>query len=336
MPRFRLFALAAALFGMGACSTEAPSPRTAVDIWDLFWTDLRITYPFFALDGVDWDGANARVRPQLSASTPDSTLFRLMTEAMTPLLDGHASLRTPQGRLWAHPERNHGYSGFSPSLVLRSYLQQDTAGYRTELLQAGDLAPGIRYIWIRNFAQAGIARQVDSALHAGVGEPSGLVLDLRSNGGGLISESEAVAGIFQPGDRAWGQQKIKNGPGRDDFTSLEALVVGRGSLRHFAGKVALLTNRYSASASERLRLMTRGLAQVVCIGDTTYGATSPILERTLPNGWKYVSVGSVTYDLQGVTYERVGVPPDQVVRNTRDEIQAGRDKALEASLAALR
>lgn len=318
------------------CSAEEPSPRTPVDMWDLFWTDLRITYPFFALDKVDWDATNARIRPQLSAATQDTTLFRLMSEAMTPLLDGHASLRTPTGKLWAHPERNHGYSGFSPSLVIRSYLRQDTTGYRTELIQAGTLAPGIRYIWVRTFAEAGVAALVDSALHAGQGEVTGLVLDVRSNGGGLISESEALAGIFQTGNHAWGMQKIKNGPGRDDFTSLETLVVGQGRLRHFSGKVALLTNRYSASASERLRLMTRGLPTVVGIGDTTYGATSPILERTLPNGWKYVSVGSVTYDREGITYERIGVPPDQVVRNTKEEIQAGRDRALEAGLAAVR
>ena len=311
-----------------------PAAKDPRQMWNFFWQDLRMAYPFFAYDRVNWQEVDDTIRPQITSSTTERQLYTYITEALTPLLDGHASLTAPSlGLIWSHPDRQRRRSGFSIKLVAHNYLRADTVHYQVPLLQTGTPDPGILYIWIRNFELAGVAGQVAQAI--AIANPSGLILDVRSNPGGLISESEAVAGLFWSASHTWGRQKIKNGPGPGDFTSLDDLVLAPGKSL-FSGKVALLTNHYSASASERLRLMTRGAPNVVCIGDTTYGATSPIIERTLPNGWTYVSVGSVTLDLQGINYERRGVPPDVVIQNDTTDLRRGRDKALEAAIAAVR
>ena len=334
---FSLFRLGLVWFAILACQRidePQPSAKDPRQMWNFFWQDLRMAYPFFGYDHVDWQRVNDTIAPQITKSTTERQLYTYITEALSPLLDGHASLTAPSlGLVWSHPDRQRRLSGFSIKLVTRNYLHKDTSHFQVPLLQTGAPEAGILYVWIRNFEQVGIADQVAQAIS--IANPSGLVLDVRSNPGGLISESEAVAGLFWSATHTWGSQKIKNGPGPDNFTSPESLVLLPGK-SFFSGKVALLTNHYSASASERLRLMTRGAANVVCIGDTTYGATSPIIERTLPNGWTYVSVGSVTLDLQGINYERRGVPPDVAIQNDTADLKRGHDRALEAAIAAVR
>ena len=105
-----------------------------------------------------------------------------------------------------------------------------------------------------------IAKLIKELQAAGI---KGIVLDLRSNGGGLLSEAITIAGLFighgpivQVKDYQ-GDIKVEN----DDEPSIA-----------YAGPLAVLVNRFSASASEIVAGALQDYGRAIVIGDdSTHG-----------------------------------------------------------------
>lgn len=328
------------------CKDFLPEPENRVEtnpeyLFDLFWRDVNLTYPFFPLDGVDWQQTYATYRPRVTATTPPDSLFLIFTQMMAPLLDGHASLQNSQGRVWTNPEKSAFPNDFSLSVVISRYLKPtDTTGLRRRNVFVSSLntPQPVLYAWIPTFTREGIGRSLDSAIRAqgGLQGLQAVVIDVRNNGGGLLKESEEVAGLFTQSRTLYGTTLYRNGPLPDNYADPEENFFEPFRGLGFVGKpVFVLTNRYSASASERLRLMLGTRPNTTVIGDTTYGALSPIIPRTLPNGWQYVLTGSVFRDRDGTLWERRGIPPDIRVTSSRFEMNRGTDRVLDAVIARL-
>jgi len=331
-----------ALFSACSLSPDADPTGEQERIFETFYNDVRLTYPFFPFDGVDWDASYKQYRPQVVAATADSTLFRIMSEMMTPLMDGHASLQSPSGQSWSNPKKSIYYPGFNLPLVLTGnrYLnRRDTSGIRRNNVFGGQLAaaPGVLYFYIKSFLTRGSALYIDSSIRAfGIANCKGVVIDVRNNGGGLVQECEQVAGLFAAQRTLFGYQKLKNGPSIGSYSANEPQYFDPYLSLGFTKPVVLLSNRYSASASERLRFCLQALPNTFAIGDTSYGATSPVIDRVLAGKWKYVLVGSVNTNKDGVLYERIGVPPDMRNISNAAQIRRGVDAALDAAIERLR
>ena len=130
---------------------------------------------------------------------------------------------------------------------------------------AGILRDGVGYIAHNDFIH-GSYDEVRKALEAlmSEGELRGLVLDYRSNGGGVMREAVGIASLFvDHGER------VVSIMGRDSL-----------SLRHFATEykpiaksipIVVLVNGLSASASEILAGSLQDLDRAVVMGQRTYG-----------------------------------------------------------------
>ena len=130
---------------------------------------------------------------------------------------------------------------------------------------AGILRDGVGYIAHNDFIH-GSYDEVRRALEAlmAEGELRGLVLDYRSNGGGVMREAVGIASLFvDHGER------VVSIMGRDSL-----------SLRHFATEykpiaksipIVVLVNGLSASASEILAGSLQDLDRAVVMGQRTYG-----------------------------------------------------------------
>ena len=93
----------------------------------------------------------------------------------------------------------------------------------------------------------------------------GLVIDLRNNGGGHLSEATALSGLF-----------INNGPVvqlRDTYGKIDVL---RDPIPKVAynGPLAVLVNRFSASASEIFAAAVQDYERGVVVGQQTFGKGS--------------------------------------------------------------
>jgi carboxyl-terminal processing protease len=161
-------------------------------------------------------------------------------------------------------------------------------------------------------------------------ETDSLVLDLRGNRGGLISNVDYISGRFASSEKAYAEIQTKDGPGSADFSApLSNLIKPAGT--RYTRPIVLLTNEQTISGGEWFTLALRSQGHVTHSGGATNGAFSLSLERTLINGWRYsMSVQKVT-DMKGICYEGIGISPalEHVRFNTAEEISAGKDTQLE-------
>ncbi len=154
----------------------------------------------------------------------------------------------------------------------------------------------------------------------------GVVLDLRGNGGGLLTAARDVAGI-------WLNDKIvvserTNGKTTDEQRS--------GSDAILAGvPTVVLVNGSSASASEIVSGALQDYKIATLVGEKTYGKGSVQKLIELPDG----SVLKVTvarwYTPNGKNINKQGISPDVAVALSAEDANAGRDPQMAAALTRL-
>jgi carboxyl-terminal processing protease len=156
----------------------------------------------------------------------------------------------------------------------------------------------------------------------------GLVMDLRANGGGHLSEATELSGLF-----------IERGP-------IVQLRETRGTIQVlddpsptaiYGGPMAVLVDRYSASASEIFAAAIQDYDRGIIIGQQTFGKGSvqnlfPLdrLMRGTDNGQLTLTIGKY-YRVTGESTQHRGVIPDIELPSAVDPATVGestRDTAL--------
>lgn len=129
-------------------------------------------------------------------------------------------------------------------------------------LQVGWLPKDVVYLHLSRFQQ-GSAQEVEAALArlASDGPIAGVVLDLRDNPGGLLSEAVALADLFLPGGTivsTWGRIEAERRTYPASPDALDAPMV-------------VLVNGLSASAAEIVAASLQDTGRAVLLGTRTYG-----------------------------------------------------------------
>ncbi len=161
----------------------------------------------------------------------------------------------------------------------------------------------------------------------------GLVIDLRNNGGGHLTEATALSGLFIDNGPV---VQLKNSNGRisrlDDPDPVARVA--------YNGPLAVLINRFSASASEIFAAAIQDYKRGVIIGQTTFGKGTVqnlySLDQYLqPEGDKGYGQLTLTigkyYRVTGESTQHRGVDPDIVLPSHIDAEQIGesvRESAL--------
>jgi carboxyl-terminal processing protease len=155
-----------------------------------------------------------------------------------------------------------------------------------------------------------------------------LILDLRGNPGGLEPLLLRLIGSIIPRDAAVGQNVGRSG---------ERPVVAKtvGPKRSFSGKLIVLVDNGSTSASEIFARVVQLQKRGVVMGDRSGG--SVMLARVYPNvaterSFQLPFAVEVTEAnlimADGASLEGVGVTPDELILPTADDLAAGRDSVL--------
>ncbi|MBA4137166.1 MAG: tail-specific protease [Opitutus sp.] len=153
-----------------------------------------------------------------------------------------------------------------------------------------------------------------------------LIIDLRRNGGGLLSEAINLTGLF-----------IDQGPVVQVRDSLGRVALGRDTNTSIAydGPLAILTSRFSASASEIFAGAMQNYGRAVVIGDSsTYGkGTVQVIfemQNYLPKLAKdYGKAGAAKLTTQkyylpnGSSTQKRGVVPDITLPSIEDVLEVG-------------
>jgi carboxyl-terminal processing protease len=157
--------------------------------------------------------------------------------------------------------------------------------------------------------------------------PKGLILDLRDNPGGLVSQAIEVGDIFLKKNTFLIQRDNKGNQKSSDTTD-------QGVAQDIP--LVVLVNGGSASASEIVAGAIQDYARAKLIGETTYGKGSVQSPQTLANGGQLRVTIERWYTPKDRAINGVGVKPDFVVINTPDDQKANRDPQLDAAVEFLR
>lgn len=149
----------------------------------------------------------------------------------------------------------------------------------------------------------------------------GLVIDLRNNGGGSLPEAINLAGLF-----------IKDGPVVQVKSSDNKIQVGNDDDKQliYNGPLVVMTNRFSASASEIFAGAIQDYQRGVIVGESTFGKgtvqTVLDLNRFL-NDKEEVGQLNLTiqkfYRVTGSSTQNIGVSPDVKLPTLLDARQYG-------------
>ncbi len=161
-------------------------------------------------------------------------------------------------------------------------------------------------------------------------EVDGIIIDLRRNGGGFLSEAIELTGLF-----------IENGPVVQVRDTRGRIKIEQDDdpMLKYAGPMAVLVDQFSASASEIFAAAIQDYGRGIIVGNQTYGKGTVQnmwdLNRLFPNSThKYGQVKLTIakfYRINGGSTQHVGVIPDIKLpsRFNHDEIgESSRENAL--------
>lgn len=187
---------------------------------------------------------------------------------------------------------------------------------------------GIAYISLASFYDGGEDVFEEKIKELLANDPVGMIVDLRSNGGGYVHVTIDIVSDF--------------------ITEGNVLIeeFGDGSTRDYpvlpregiAGDIPLvvLVNQGSASASEILAGAIRDYDRGTVIGMTTFGKGSVQLPIDLPDNQGLVSIThAIWLTPNGNHIQDVGIEPDIVVDLTEEDFNAGLDPQLDRAVEFL-
>ncbi len=154
----------------------------------------------------------------------------------------------------------------------------------------------------------------------------GIVIDLRDNGGGSLEESVSVTGLFIP-----------SGPVVQISNSIGGKMVlkDEDSRAQYGGPLAVLVNRYSASASEIFAAAIQDYGRGVIVGERTFGKGSvqSLIKLSRPDSLtgKRPELGEIKltiakfYRISGGSTQHKGVEADIIMPSMIDMARIGED-----------
>ena len=160
-----------------------------------------------------------------------------------------------------------------------------------------------------------------------------IIMDLRCNGGGYVVNLEDIAGYFVDKDTQIAELK-----GRKKMDPQVAKTKGS---KVFPGKLVILLDSRSGSASEIFARFMQLQKRATVIGDVSAGAVmqSMTYDHDIGGGSYVLFAVSVTNaDVimsDGKSLEHVGVIPDELVLPTPADVAAGRDVVMERAVELL-
>ena len=293
-----------------------------------------------------WSGVRAGMRLLRIDGKDAQTQWRTWAQAARKTSSSQAALRMPLRRLNGVANeaiRASASATFGLSLARVDGSEFDV-GLRPKTISTRPvvtsrvLPSGIGYVRFTSF-QESLRSTVLSAIETLKDTPA-LVLDLRGNGGGSGAMAEAIISSFMKTKTVIGRTETRTGKpvtlafGIIKIASPESSVPGKPDA--YAGKLAVLMDADSASASEAAAGALQSTGRAIVVGEVSCGCLLAFLGyAALPGGGELAFSEIGFANAKGERIEGNGVIPDITVERKLADFVEQRDRALEAAQAAL-
>lgn len=348
-----IFPFSLFLFPFSSCLDDDSLEHTDdyLGTFEACWQTIDQRYCYFEEKGIDWDSIHQVYLPYAKDSIDNPVKFlSLLDRMLDNLKDGHVNVYAPFNTTRYSKWYDDYPTNFDAGLVQKYYLGTNywTTSGMQYLCFSRDTVAYIRY---SSFDNTIGATNLDYVL-AALGNANGLIIDVRSNGGGSLSNVPTLAERFCTEQTLYAYIRHKTGTGHNDFSSPEPLYLnpapeGRVTWDASTRPVVILTNRHSYSATNNFvqamraldgTLTTDTLGQLlpkhikIC-GDRTGGGSGMPFETVLPNGWPLRFSACPMTDQNGQSTEH-GIDPSEGLKLDMDSLSAfeqHRDDIIEAA-----
>ncbi|MCM1029526.1 MAG: S41 family peptidase [Pseudoflavonifractor sp.] len=310
-------------------------PNSGTGNFETLWEIIDTRYCFLDKQGIDWDSIHAAYAPRFAATMGSYDMYLTMSEMLDHLRDGHVNLSSPFGASYYDGWWAPYAQSFDERVVTLGYLRgeyQRMGSYIYGIIPG----TGVGYLRISSFSGGapgeGNIDFVLSRLDLG----SGLIVDLRDNGGGELTAAQTIGERFISAPMAGAYVCHKTGPGHNDFSSPRPITFTppAGHILWTQKPVMLLTNRSTFSAANFLAAFMRTLPNVTQVGDVTGGGGGIPFSSSLPCGWTIRFSACPMLDPRGELTED-GLEPDVKVTFGPEATAAGHDPILDRALELL-
>lgn len=215
------------------------------------------------------------------------------------LMEAVKRLRGPKGTKVTISIHREGLTELKDISIIRNVIPLISVKSKT-------LEPGYGYIRIRNF-QSKTTKEFKEALAdlSKDGDLNGLVLDLRSNPGGLLDQSVKISDIFLD------EGMIVSTRGRIKDQNMEFKAHANGEKYTFP--IIVLVNEGSASASEIVAGALQDHKRALILGAQTFGKGSVQTIIPMINGAGLRLTTARYYTPNGTSIQATGITPDIIV-----------------------
>lgn len=211
--------------------------------------------------------------------------------------------------------------------IIRDEIVQDEQFARSAVITKNGIKTG--YIYLPEFyadydrpdgnkCSQDVAKEIVKLKKENV---SGIIMDLRNNGGGSLNEVVQMVGLF-----------IKSGPvvQVSDKDSKANILNDRDESILYDGPLTVMVNEFSASASEIFAAAIQDYGRGIIVGSATYGKGT--VQRPIPLGKVDYNTGQTEYGSLKITFEKFyringgstqlkGVTPDIALPDAYDYLK---------------
>ncbi|HJX70764.1 MAG TPA: S41 family peptidase [Bacteroidales bacterium] len=277
---------------------------------------------------LDWDSVYRVYKPQINNNMTDKQLFDVLAEMTYLLKDGHVNLYSKN-----EISNYSGWYDIYPLNQINISRQLELVYVPSNVILYSKISGhSIGYIYISSFSgEAENYEAIDEILEK-FSNLKGIIIDVRSNGGGNSRNADLIASRFIDKERLVIKYRYCNGPEHTDFTRWYDYYLQPDSGNNFLKPVAVLTNRRCFSSTEWFLAEMDAIPHATIVGDTSGGGSGNPLIRQLPNGWMFRLSNSQNQLPEGRDFQYTGIYPDIPVWITPADSARGHDTILETAI----
>lgn len=322
--KYRIIIILVLICSLTSCFEEENFKNTNKGNFEALWTIMDQNYCFFEYKDVDWNEVHDRYAVRITENMSNDALFEVLGEMLAEVRDGHVNLSASHNlaRYWKWFE---DYPDNFDEKIQRNYIGTDymiAGGLKYKVLE-----DNVGYIYYGSFSNGIGDGNINQVLNR-LSECEGIILDVRNNGGGLLSNSERLASHFFNEKTLIGYVVHKTGKGHNDFSTPFKKYIEPSNGVKFQKKVVILTNRSCFSSANDFVNAMQYAPNVITMGDRTGGGGGLPFSSELPNGWyvRFSASPMLNAEMQQI---ESGLSPDIKVDMTEEDMAKGLDTIIE-------
>lgn len=325
-----IYALTTAIGLMTAasCIDEEPYVNTPEGNFEALWKLIDERYCFFEYKekklGIDWDSIHDEYKRRITPKMDNYQLFEVCCDMLSELKDGHVNLSAAFdiGREWSYYEP---YPENFDQQIQQNYLGTDykiASGLKYKILD-----DNIGYVYCESFNDAIGDGNLSYMLDA-LSTCTGLIVDIRNNGGGRISTAHKLASRFTNEKKLIGYMSHKTGKGHYDLSDPESVYLEPSDGIRWQKNTVVLTNRRCFSAANDFVKCMKTCPNVTILGDYTGGGSGMPFTQEIPCGWSVRYSAVIIYD-KDMNHTEFGIEPDIKAGMEEEDMRKGKDTIIE-------